>query len=255
MSYNGYADIFWENLFSKYSLFNIVVIKGFFFYMSLFWLISSLYLLLDIFKFSKYLYSFKVQLATEITISDIIKASKIVLRNQLFGVLPVLYLYYKFLTKIDFSFNPKHTIFEDMKNFFWFCIIEEIWFYTFHRLAHHKYFYKHVHKMHHEYKAPFCLTAQYCSLIEQIVINITPLMLGPLIMQSHPHAILMWFLLSIVSALHSHSDYNFPFMASVMFHDFHHYNYKGNYGVFVFMDKLFNTDKEYNKFKENYKKI
>ncbi len=253
-TYLGYADKFWISLFKNNSLFNIVVLYGFLYYMLIFWTLSTFYLTLDLTKFSKYLHSFKVQPTQEIKKIDVIKASKVVLKNQIFGVLPILYVYYRLLDKDNYKISEYHSIKGDLSNFLGFCIFEELWFYTFHRLAHHRKIYKYVHKMHHEYKTPFCLTSQYCTLIEQIVINVTPLILGPYIFCAHPHVIFMWFLLSIVSAVHSHSDYNIPFMASVTFHDFHHYNYLGNYGVFMFMDRIFNTDYEYRKFKKNYLK-
>jgi fatty acid hydroxylase domain-containing protein 2 len=245
ITYVGIADTLWFNLFQNNSLFKIIVGYGFSFYLITFWCISIAYLLLDIYKYPKFLYNYKVQPNTNITLKDIKKASLVVIRNQFCGVLPILYVYYYYLKKYNFSYNPHHSVLLDMTHFFCFCILEEIWFYTFHRLAHNKYLYKHIHKKHHEYKAPFCLTSQYCSLIEQIFINIIPLVLGPFIMKSHPHCILMWISLSIVSALNSHSDYNFPYMASVIFHDFHHYNFNCNYGAFLFMDRIFDTDREY----------
>lgn len=137
------------------------------------------------------------------------------------------------------------------KNLFCFFVIEEIWFYIFHRLAHHKSLYKYIHKKHHEYQISFCLASQYCTIIEQIFINILPVVLGPLILKADIHSTMLWLLLVVLSAIHSHSGYAFPYMSNISFHDYHHYNFKGNYGLFGVMDNIFKTNKDYLKIKNN----
>lgn len=42
-----------------------------------------------------------------------------------------------------------------------FFVMEDAWHYCAHRLLHHKKLYKHIHKLHHEFSAPFGLAAEY----------------------------------------------------------------------------------------------
>ncbi len=83
------------------------------------------------------------------------------------------------------------------------------------------------------------------------MINMFPVLLGPYLLSPHPHLLLLWIVLVIMAAVHSHSDYNFPYMGNISFHDYHHYNFKGNYGVFRILDKLFKTDESYTSFIKN----
>jgi len=53
-----------------------------------------------------------------------------------------------------------------------FFVMEDAWHYFAHRLMHHRALYKHVHKIHHEYSAPFGLAAEYAHPIEVLVLGL-----------------------------------------------------------------------------------
>lgn len=50
--------------------------------------------------------------------------------------------------------------------------MEDAWHYVAHRIMHHRLLYKHVHKIHHEFSAPFGLAAEYAHPIEIFVLGL-----------------------------------------------------------------------------------
>ena len=115
-------------------------------------------------------------------------------------------------------------------------LMEDIIFYTLHRILHKKELYQHIHKTHHKFQKPVAFTAIYCSGVEHIVANITPVLLAPFIVGLPWDWIKVWVILTTVSILMSHSGYWFG-----EFHDIHHETFTKNYGVFGLMDKAFST--------------
>lgn len=103
-----------------------------------------------------------------------------------------------------------------------FILVEEFGFYYSHRFLHSKHIYKHIHKIHHEWRAPIAVTAIYCHPIEHIFSNILPPFLGVLICGSHISVTWLWFTMVTLSTLNAHCGYHFPFFPSPEAHDFHH---------------------------------
>lgn len=80
------------------------------------------------------------------------------------------------------------------------------------------------------------------------------------------HFILLWAWVTVrlMETIDVHSGYDVPFLnpfhlipgyAGARFHDFHHYNFVGNYSsTFVWWDKLFGTDSQYLEYCKNKQK-
>lgn len=115
-------------------------------------------------------------------------------------------------------------------------LAEDILFYTFHRILHMKPFYSLIHKKHHKYQQPVAFTAVYCTQIEHIIANVTPVLVAPLITGLPWPWVKLWIVMVTVNTLMSHSGYWFG-----EFHDIHHEKFTWNYGVFGLMDQAFST--------------
>ncbi len=123
-------------------------------------------------------------------------------------------------------------------------VIEEFLFYYSHWFLHWRAVYKHVHKQHHEWTAPIAWAAVYCHPIEHVISNMFPPTVGPLLLNSHPVILYLWFGFVVVQTLFDHSGYHFPFLMSNEFHDFHHLKFNQCYGTNLGLLDWFNgTDK------------
>uniref|UniRef100_A0A7M4EY32 Fatty acid hydroxylase domain-containing protein n=1 Tax=Crocodylus porosus TaxID=8502 RepID=A0A7M4EY32_CROPO len=135
-------------------------------------------------------------------------------------------------------------------------VIEDTWEYFTHRLLHHKTLYPYLHKVHHNFQAPFSIQATYVSHAETVIIG-TGFFFGMLAFCHHLFLLWLWVVARVAQNTHVHSGYDVPwdplrlvpFAATARYHDFHHLNGQGNYAsIFTWWDELFGTDKEY----ENY---
>ncbi|XP_006815583.1 fatty acid hydroxylase domain-containing protein 2-like [Saccoglossus kowalevskii] len=121
-------------------------------------------------------------------------------------------------------------------------ICEEIFFYYSHRLFHHPYIYKRVHKKHHEWTAPIGLVAVYAHPIEHVLCNIIPVFSGSLIFGSHLLSVWLWLFVAMWGTTIHHSGYHFPLLLSSEFHDFHHLKFNYCFGLLGVLDYLHGTD-------------
>eukprot|EP00729_Bicosta_minor_P016615 gene16615-10490_t len=124
-------------------------------------------------------------------------------------------------------------------------VTEDTLFYWTHRAMHHKLVYAKVHKMHHEFKVPCAMAAEYAHPLEYFLSNAVPYAAGPMITgvifgHVHVFATWIWGFLRVWEAVDGHSGYRvecspfalFPFRPSAADHDWHHSKNAGNFASF-----------------------
>jgi methylsterol monooxygenase len=124
-------------------------------------------------------------------------------------------------------------------------------------------FYKHIHKLHHTYSAPFGIAAEYAHPLETIFLGLG-FFVGPLAWcifsdEMHVFTMAVWLAARLIQTVDAHSGYDFPwslrhiipFWAGSEFHDYHHRAFVGNYASsFRWWDDLFGTSKAFYQWKE-----
>ncbi|KAL4928148.1 sterol desaturase family protein [Aspergillus undulatus] len=132
---------------------------------------------------------------------------------------------------------------EITKQLFLSSIIQEIIFYHAHRALHHPYFYRKIHKKHHEFTTPVALAALYCHPVEYVLSNILPVALPPYILGSHVVVFWMHLASALLLAIVAHCGYELPSISKwkMTVHDMHHEFSKGNFGTIGLCDVLYGT--------------
>ena len=137
-----------------------------------------------------------------------------------------------------------------------FFVMEDCWHYWMHRALHLPYLYKNVHKIHHQYSAPFGMAAEYASPIEVLFLGLGTVG-GPILYCAltnggmHILTMYTWIVLRVFQAVDAHSGYEFPwslhhllpFWAGADYHDVHHERFLGNYASsFRWWDYVMDTN-------------
>ncbi|CAG8191044.1 unnamed protein product, partial [Penicillium nalgiovense] len=95
-----------------------------------------------------------------------------------------------------------------------FFVMEDTWHYFSHRALHWGPLYKAIHKIHHQYSAPFGLAAEYASPIEVMILGFgtvgCPIVWCAMTGELHILTMYIWIVLRLFQAIDAHSGYEFP---------------------------------------------
>ncbi|GIY81623.1 hypothetical protein CDAR_587272 [Caerostris darwini] len=217
-----------------------------------YWIAGLCYTLIDLTGRPAFLLKYRVQETSSYPVSfnQVLSVVKQICLNQLIVGVPFYISAYYLMAWRGYDSGRSLPSFQRVLFEIAVCaLVEEVGFYYSHRLLHHPRLYKHIHKRHHEWTSPIAITAIYCHPVEHILSNLLPAFLGPLILGSHLTTCWLWFCLALLSTLHSHSGFHFPFLPSPEAHDFHHLKFNENYGVLGILDRLHNTNALFRKSK------
>ncbi|GLB37040.1 putative sterol desaturase family protein [Lyophyllum shimeji] len=188
------------------------------------------------------------------------ECTKMVLFSHFTIELPTIWLFHPLAESIGMSTYqvpfPSWKIMAPQIAFFFF--FEDFFHFIAHQLLHTGPLYKHIHKIHHKYSAPFGLAAEYAHPAEVMILG-TGTILGPLMYcyftrDFHIVTMYVWITLRLFQAIDAHSGYDFPwslqhilpFWSGAEHHDFHHMAFTNNFSTsFRWWDRICGTDDKY----------
>ncbi|OGM49398.1 sterol desaturase [Aspergillus bombycis] len=245
-----YINIAWAELVKKHSPQQIELLGTFFTQISVFWSLSLLFLLLDLFG-PLHVQRNKIQSSSRQPDRRLLwKAILVAALNQAFAT--TLHLGQIFIVRplvpqlTGLRVDPwLPSAAEIMHGILWCTLGREALFYYGHRALHWPWLYRRFHKQHHLFTTPVAVASLYCHPVEHVVSNILPVAIPAHLLRIH--VVTFWLFACGVSAQASwaHCGYrffDFSFMGwKPEIHDLHHEKLNVNYGLIGILDAIHGT--------------
>ena len=214
----------------------------------LYWFVSLIFTFLD-YTQPKWYMKYKIQKNSKLTWKRIKQMIKINLFNQIV-ITPIFLLFWYKLLEWRGLDQIEPTFFTMITHFFVMFLITEFLFYNIHIVLHKPYFFKHIHKTHHDELNSTALSAYNHHPIEHLLSILFTSYTGHLVMGSHIKVFKYWMNIATIMAILFHCGVHFPLFIPNEFHDYHHLKYNQCYGFCGIFDYIYGTDKEYRKSKQ-----
>ncbi len=115
--------------------------------------------------------------------------------------------------------------------------MSDVIFFTLHRLAHTKWLYRHVHRIHHEFESPVPESSLYAHPIEHLFVNVMAVGVPLRVVRADPILAAVWVTAVSANVVITHST-----KIGKHLHTLHHRQRTVNYGITTYwMDALFGT--------------
>lgn len=219
-------------------------------FISTYWSVALLFLSIDLIR-PAWASRFKCQIEKKPRTDLMVRAARNVVLNQL-TTYPACFLVMFPLAKRRLSFSEElPTAGTWVLSLIGFALLTEFFFFWVHRTFHTPFLYRHVHKIHHEVKAPFGFCALYFHPIEHVMSAIQGIA-PAFVLGSHVSIYIFWTFLATAAIVVHHSGYNFepyildsipPFKSMTHQHDYHHFAFDRCFGVIGIMDWFHGTDR------------
>ena len=118
-------------------------------------------------------------------------------------------------------------------------LLEEVMFYYGHRLLHQPSMWKY-HRLHHELVTPVAVASLYASTVENLLVNILPVLVAPLIAGLSIDLLWIWMVAATIAPVLSHSGFR-VLEPVAKFHAIHHLSKHHNFSVLGILDRLHGT--------------
>ncbi|RHZ43215.1 sterol desaturase family protein [Aspergillus thermomutatus] len=111
------------------------------------------------------------------------------------------------------------------------ALCREVIVYYIHRLSHWPWFYKHIHRVHHEFQAPIGFVAGYIHPIESQINGGAPLYVPLAVRRAHMVSYLVFFFATVFYVVLDHTGYTVWWFPNARAHDLHHEKLTCNFGM------------------------
>lgn len=156
--FNLFFNKYWKELTDSYTELKIAISGTIMISTFGVWIPSTLFVLIDHFRYPKWIYKRKIQPNKEVDIYGHLPSLPLVIANQIIGI-PVIIFFSNIMIKNNCVNAEIPSLSTTLKDIIISGAFFDIWFYLVHRSLHTPRLYKSIHYIHHTHKSPTSLSS------------------------------------------------------------------------------------------------